>query len=247
MPIYYETILNPVSKTGVRYSMKTVTEGKVRTANEVIDLACSLMPHIPRAHIAEMFESGILKTFNAYAEKGESFDTSFLKARFSLHGDKSGPEDNFVRGTDSIELHFNPAAETRELADKAPVEKVAMPSTGPVIGGVFDETLKEENGRIMRGGYIRINGRGIEIVGPQATIEFVSTLYNVITPADLSTLLLNKPSELFIRVPLTTAPGINYIRITTHYSSAHELLKIPRTVTFHLPLTVVAPASSVEE
>lgn len=245
MSVYYETILNPVSKTGVRYSMKTVTEGKVHTNSEVIDLACSLMPHIPRAHIAEMFESGILKTFNVYAGKGESFDTGFLKARYSLHGDKNGPEDNFVRGTDSIELHYNPLAETNKLADNAPVEKVAMPNPGPVIGGVFDETLKEENGRIVRGGYIRINGRGIELAGPQASIEFVSNVYSQTFKADLATLLLNKPSELFIRVPGVAALGPNYIRITTHYSTS-GILKTPRTTTFHLPLTVVVAPGSVE-
>jgi hypothetical protein len=240
-PVYYETILNPLAKQGIRYGMKVVNE-VVRTPGEMVDIVHGLVPDVPREVIAKV-DVGYLKAITLCASKGEGFETSFAKGGFGLHGDKDSPDGRYDDRTDSTEIHFSPVKETREAAKNAAKEKVPVRYSGPIISGVFDETRKEENGRITRDAYIMVNGRGIEVVGPQASIEFVPADGTAVK-ADLSKVLENKPSKLYVLVPANMPLGVCYLRITTHYSGHGErLLKTPQTVTFKLPLTVVNAAS----
>jgi hypothetical protein len=108
---------------------------------------------------------------------------------------------------------------------------------------VFDTTLKEKNGRITRGRYIKVNGSGLKTVGPQAFIAFVSADGSTVVNADLNTLLDNEPSQLLFLVPDGIHLGPYRLTITTHYSpSGGRELKTPHTTTFETVLTVVAPA-----
>jgi hypothetical protein len=210
----------------------------------VIDLVHEFEPSLSLEQIAKA-GIGFRKAFTAFASRGEAFETDFLKAGFSIHGKKTSSEGVFDRSADSIQIHFSPVKETAEAAKNAPAEKVPMHNTGPIIAGVFDMTLKVMNSKITRGEYIKLEGSGIEVVGPLAAIEFVSADGTAVT-ADLNKVLLNKPSEVLVLVPAGVPLGVCYIRLTTHFSKSNMVLKTPQTVTFKLPLTVAAAANSVE-
>jgi hypothetical protein len=241
MPTYYETILNSVTKEEGDYGMRVVNEKK-HPNSDVTALVHEYEPSLSLEQIAKA-GVGYRKAFTALAAKGEAFETDFVTAGFSIHGKKTGPEGVFVRGTDSLQIHFSPVKETAEAAKNAPVEKVPMHYTGPIIGGVFDLTLKLENSKITRGEYIRLDGSGIELVGPLAALEFLPENGTAVM-ADLTKVLVNKPSEVIVLVPAGVPLGICYIRLTTHYSKSNKLLNTPQTITFKLPLTVVEAAPS---
>jgi hypothetical protein len=82
----------------------------------------------------------------------------------------------------------------------------------------------------------------IDAGGPDAAVAFLSSASRY--PADITKVLVNKPSELLILVPNALTPGSSYdLTITTDYSPSGKLLKNPHTATFDTPLTAVAPAS----
>jgi hypothetical protein len=98
-----------------------------------------------------------------------------------------------------IELHAHPGRAASEAAAKAKTRKVPPRCFGPVILGVTDMTLKSQNYRITRGAYIRIVGDRVELTGALAAIEFVPA--DGTAKADLTKVLVNKPSGLMVLVP----------------------------------------------
>jgi hypothetical protein len=144
-----------------------------------------------------------------------------------------------VLRTDSIRLNAHAGERQIAAAKNAPVYKLPPHYSGPIVTGVFDMTLKEENGRISKGQYIKLNGSAIELQGPLAALEFVPISGAASVKADLIKVLVNKPSEVILLVPANAPLGGCLIRLTTQYLSNGKLLKTPHTVTFNTQLTIV--------
>jgi hypothetical protein len=85
-----------------------------------------------------------------------------------------------------------------------------------VILGVADMTLKSQNDKITRGAYIRVVGDRVELTVALAALEFVPA--DGTAKADLTKVLVNKPSGLMVLVPQYLALGPCCLKLTTQFS-----------------------------
>jgi hypothetical protein len=158
----------------------------------------------------------------------------------SIHGPRRGADGALNRATDSICVNMQAGKAVAEAAEEEAAYKVEANYAGPMIVGVTDKTLNETNGRITRGGYIRITGARLELTGPQAAVVFEPADGSPAVKVDLSNVLVNKPSELLVLVPDSVPLGPCRITIITHYSpSGGKVLTTPHIETFNTLLTVV--------
>jgi hypothetical protein len=229
--------LNPKAGEG-SHSLRVVKQD-ILSESQTIDQIHALMPDVPRELIVRM-RACEDKVFVNNARAGRGIRLPIVTMTHTIHGPRKGANGSFNRATDSICVNMLPGEAVAEAGAEASVFKVKTNYTGPVMAGVTDMTLKSRNGRITRGGYIRIRGARLELMGPQAAVLFMPADGSPGVKADLSKVLVNKPSEVILLVPDNVPLGPCRITHTTHYTpSGGKVLTTPHTVTFDTLLTVV--------
>jgi hypothetical protein len=239
--IEYEVVPNALTGDTGDYSFKVVGQ-VIHTEAEVIDAIVALCPSVKREQVVEVFDA-FNRTMIGYVGKGEGAQTRFMRIFQSLQG-KAGPNDLFNHLLHKALVHMLAGKEIAEAGKNPPAHKVPA-NTGMKIVSVTDLTTKSNNDKITRGGYIRVTGDMIELAGPDAAVFF---MLSGLAPmqADISKVLVNKPSELLILVPATLPINTwcNLMIITNYSTGGGRLLKTPHKTMFPMPLTLVDAPSA---
>jgi hypothetical protein len=149
-----------------------------------------------------------------------------------------------------ITLDAIPTAEFRKvLDDEVGIEILGKKTDGgAIIGLVTDVTTGKTDGLIVPGGDIIITGEKIKISpdkDPNLGVFFVHSSGDLI-PLD-HPMTENNPKRILCRVPSSLDVGTYTLEIVTRFSNGKTLLKLPRTLTYELPLRVgtsAAPSST---
>jgi hypothetical protein len=232
----YELAANALMPGAGGFSLKVV-EQDMLSGDAAIDELHALAPDVPHEHLVKV-SGAYTKLFVNNARKGRGIKLPFCVMTHTIHGPHRNADGAFNPATDSICVIMQPGKVVAEAGAKAAAYKVDANYAGPVIGGVTDLTLKSTNGRITRGGYIRIIGARLKLTGPRAAVVF-EPVDGVSVKADITKVLVNKPSEVLLLVPDSLPPGTCRITHITHYTPSGHTLKTPHSTTFGMLLTVV--------
>lgn len=100
--------------------------------------------------------------------------------------------------------------------------------------GSTDGTLTKGRNAEIKGGYLKIAGED-----PACGISFTNVETDEVTGLDAADIVLNEPSRLLILVPAALAAGEYRLTVTTQFTRGNQqLLKQPRSATFHLPIII---------
>jgi hypothetical protein len=209
-----------VSFNGVSHSQQEMLEEAARES----DIPISTM---------EAAWKAVTRVVRRYVRNGDGMHNDLFSGSGSITGPADSADANFVRGIN--ETHYNLVLGPALAQEQGAIVPVKSPSSqhGPVITSVIDVNSGLINTVASPSYTMRVTGNRLKIVGepPNVAIEFVTSA-GAVYAVSLSTLVINRPSELVFTVPsLPTAVPFRF-RVTTCFGNGTTLLKTPHTTTF---------------
>jgi hypothetical protein len=154
-------------------------------------------------------------------------------------GNWTGSTPLFDPKTHKITIDATPTADMRKALNKIKVNVLGVKADGgAIIGLVTDVTTGKTDGTLTPQGDLIITGDKIKATPLSDTgigICFVAT-DGTKTYAE-SPFIQNTPKKIICRIP-SLSPGAYTLKIVTRYSNNNTLLQTPRTLVYHIPLTV---------
>ncbi|MDR3325315.1 MAG: DUF4469 domain-containing protein [Spirochaetaceae bacterium] len=207
-----------------------VVNGESFGSDDLVDYVSRTNSGVSRPELASI-EAAFEDAFGYFLSQGKNFHSGVFRLLLSIRGRyKKGerPASKNVRVNAYAAAALQKAAANVELKHGAEALKWA-------IERVHDVTTGQSNGAITIGRNIRIEGRGLELVGDDAAVEFVSVLEPTVA-APAGRLAVNRPSLLVLNVPEDLAPGTYRIQVTTRYTG-YRPIHYPHTISYDMDLT----------
>jgi hypothetical protein len=227
-----EYILKPnhLDHAGESYLAQVVNSETFGT-EDLVDYVSRTNAGISKPEIASI-EVAFEDAFAFFLSHGKFFRSPMLRLSLSIRG-------SYPHGVhpDSTAIHANAyvgpllqqAAERAGLKHGQGAVKWAVERVVDVHSGSVDD-------RITISRIIRIEGKGLTLVGEDSGVEFVPAAGSAPVKVTSDQLAVNTPSLLVLDVPNLT-PGTYHIDVVTRYNGTHEPTPIPRTIPYDVVLT----------
>lgn len=128
----------------------------------------------------------------------------------------------------------------RKAIEQVVVEILGTQSDIAEILSITDKFTGKTDGSLTKGKVAELKGSHLKVVGdlPSIGIKFRNIDNNAETKVDTADIVTNSPSQLMIMVPTTLEAGQYELSVTTQFSGGNTILKEPKTITFHLPISI---------
>lgn len=128
----------------------------------------------------------------------------------------------------------------RKAIEQVVVEILGTQSDIAEILSIIDKFTGKTDGSLTKGKVSELKGSHLKVVGehPSIGIKFRNIDNNAETKVDTADIVTNSPSQLMIMVPTTLEAGQYELSVTTQFSGGNTILKEPKTITFHLPISI---------
>lgn len=128
----------------------------------------------------------------------------------------------------------------RKAIEQVVVEILGTQSDISEILSITDKFTGKTDGSLTKGKVAELKGSHLKVVGdhPSIGIKVRNIDNNAETKVDTADIVTNSPSQLMIMVPTTLEAGQYELSVTTQFSGGNTILKEPKTITFHLPISI---------
>lgn len=128
----------------------------------------------------------------------------------------------------------------RKAIEQVVVEILGTQSDISEILSITDKFTGKTDGSLTKGKVAELKGSHLKVVGdhPSIGIKFRNIDNNAETKVETADIVTNSPSQLMIMVPTTLETGQYELSVTTQFTGSKTLLKEPKTITFHLPISI---------
>jgi hypothetical protein len=231
-----EYVLRPnhLDQTGETYIAHVVDSESFGT-DDLIDYVSRTNAGVSKPEIASI-EKAFEDAFAYFLSQGKFFHSPLLRLSLSIRGSFKKDEHPL-----SGNIHANASVGPllQQAAEKAGV-KHGQEAVKWAIERVLDVYTGSVDDRIKIGRNIRIEGKGLTLVGDGSGVEFVPTAGGAPVKATIDQLAVNTPSLLVFEVPSNVTPGTYHIDILSRYNPSGEPFSSLHTIPYDVILTASA-------
>jgi hypothetical protein len=204
------------------------------TTEDLIDYVSRTNAGVSKPEVVSI-EAAFEDAFAYFLSQGKFFRSPLLRLSLSIRGSYQKGEHPKAES-----IHANAVAGSllQQAATKAEL-KVGQETIKWAIDRIFDVSTKQADSVLTIGKNIRIEGKGLALVGDAAVLEFISDTAPLVT-VQADRLAVNTPSLLVLDVPTTLTPGPYHINIVTQYTSG-STANAPHTITYDVVLNAQNP------
>jgi hypothetical protein len=225
---------NHLDQMGKSYLAQVVNSESFGT-DDLVDYVSRTNAGVSKPEIASI-EKAFEDAFAYFLSQGKFFHSPLLRLSLSIRG-------SFEEGEHptSANIHANASVGPllQQAAEKAGV-KHGQEAVKWAIERVFDVWTGSVDDRIKIGRNIRIEGKGLTLVGIGSGVEFVPTTGGVPIKATIDQMAVNTPSLLVFEVPSTLTPGTYRIDVLSMYNYSGEPFNTLHTIPYDVILTASA-------
>jgi hypothetical protein len=225
---------NQLDHTGESYHAHVVNSESFGT-DDLVDYVSRTNAGVSRPEIASI-EAAFEDAFAYFLSQGKFFHSPLLRLSLSIRGSFKKDEHPL-----SGNIHANASVGPllQEAAEKAGVQH-GQEAVKWAIERVVDVSTGSVDDLLTIGRNLRIEGKGLTLVGDGSCVEFTPTAGGAPVKAAIGQLAVNTPSLLVLETPDNLAAGTYHLTVLSRYNPHGETFDSLHTIPHDIVLTAKA-------
>jgi hypothetical protein len=231
MAIEYVMKPNHLDTTKESYRAQVVNSESFGAA-DVVDYVSRTNAGVSKPEIVSI-EAAFEDAFAYFLSQGKSFHSPLLRLSLSIRGSyEKGehPSSKNIHANAYVGPLLQQAAESASVKTGQEAIRWAIEQVVDVSSGIVDNA-------ITTGKAIRIEGKGLTLVGDDAAVEFLNDAGGAPVKVRAAKLAVNTPSLLVLDVPQVMTMGLYHVCVVTRYTGGAPA-DSPHTITHDVSLAI---------
>ncbi|MDR3275737.1 MAG: DUF4469 domain-containing protein [Treponema sp.] len=226
---------NTLDQTGETYRAQVINSESFGT-EDLVDYVSRTNAGVSKPEIASI-EAAFEDAFAYFLSQGKFFHSPLLRLSLSIRGSFKKDEHPLSK---NIHANASVGPLLQEAAEKAGVQH-GQETVKWAIERVVDVYTTSVDSRITLGRNLRIEGKGLTLVGDGAAVEFTPISGGTPVTATAGQLAVNTPSLLVLEAPDSLTAGNYHLSVVTAYNGTHE----PNPTVHTIPYDVAFAAGPI--